>query len=171
MKRFGRGKVLVSRQSLRSTRLLSCSHSLRVSLLYFCETWTAYNHDAKVLSRFHLNFLRRIMKITWRDKIPGTPACWDDIPSHYDQQKPATVVWSCSKNGWWPKCLLYRKLATGKQGAIGQYITVLSGSRAAGLRTLWRRQWTTYFRWKMAMQDQQTLNLCTISAINDSGLE
>ena len=35
------------------------------SLLYSCETWTVYSHHAKVLNRYHLNCLRRIMKIIW----------------------------------------------------------------------------------------------------------
>ena len=42
------------------------------TLLYGCETWTVYQRHARTLNRFHLNCLRKILRIRWQDKIPDT---------------------------------------------------------------------------------------------------
>ncbi|KAJ1096931.1 hypothetical protein NDU88_002061 [Pleurodeles waltl] len=42
------------------------------TLLYACETWTVYERHAKKLNCFHMNCLRRLLKITWQDKVPDT---------------------------------------------------------------------------------------------------
>ena len=41
-------------------------------LLYTCETWTVYQHHAKIRNRFHLSCLRKLLKIRWQDKITDT---------------------------------------------------------------------------------------------------
>ena len=38
-------------------------------LLYSSETWTPYSSQVKVLNKFHLQCLRKMLKITWRDKV------------------------------------------------------------------------------------------------------
>ena len=38
-------------------------------LLYSSETWTPYSSQVKVLNKFHLQCLRKMLRITWRDKI------------------------------------------------------------------------------------------------------
>ena len=42
------------------------------SLLYGSESWTLYRRHVKTLEKAHMNFLRRILGITWRDKVPHT---------------------------------------------------------------------------------------------------
>ena len=42
------------------------------SLLYSCETWTLYRRQLMILDQFHLQCLRRIMKISWEDRIFNT---------------------------------------------------------------------------------------------------
>ncbi|VDL91670.1 unnamed protein product [Schistocephalus solidus] len=42
------------------------------TLLYRAETWTVYSIQARKLNHFHLNYLRRIFKLRWQDRIPGT---------------------------------------------------------------------------------------------------
>ena len=42
------------------------------SLLYGAETWTVYRRHMKQLEAFHIKSLQRILKLTWRDKIPHT---------------------------------------------------------------------------------------------------
>ena len=42
------------------------------SLLYGSEAWTLYRRQVKNLEKFHMNSLRRILGITWRDKVPHT---------------------------------------------------------------------------------------------------
>lgn len=42
------------------------------TLLYGCETWTVYQRHARTLNWFHLNCLRKMLRIRWLDKIPDT---------------------------------------------------------------------------------------------------
>ena len=42
------------------------------SSFYACETWTVYQCHARKLNHFHLNYLRKILRITWQDKLPDT---------------------------------------------------------------------------------------------------
>ena len=39
------------------------------TLLYGCETWTCYSRHLKKLDQFHLRSLRKILGITWKDKV------------------------------------------------------------------------------------------------------
>jgi len=41
-------------------------------LLYACETWTVYVKHARRLNKFHINCLRRLLRITWQDMILDT---------------------------------------------------------------------------------------------------
>ena len=41
-------------------------------LLYACETWTIYRRHEKKLNRFHLNCLRKILRVKWQDRVPDT---------------------------------------------------------------------------------------------------
>ena len=40
-------------------------------LLYGSETWTLYSKHLKKLNVFHLRCLRRVLHITWQDKVPN----------------------------------------------------------------------------------------------------
>ena len=42
------------------------------ALLYGCESWTLYSRHIKQLDQFHLRCLRRIMNISWQDRITNT---------------------------------------------------------------------------------------------------
>ncbi|XP_043916117.1 uncharacterized protein LOC122792394 [Protopterus annectens] len=55
-----------------STRLKVYKAVVLPTILYACETWTVYYCHAKKLNHFHMNCLRRLLKITWQDKVPGT---------------------------------------------------------------------------------------------------
>ena len=39
------------------------------TLLYGCETWTCYRRHLKKLDQFHLRCLRRLLGISWKDRI------------------------------------------------------------------------------------------------------
>ena len=57
------------RRSIRLTTKLKVYRAVVLtSLLYACETWTVYQRHAKKLNLFHLNCLRKILRITWQDK-------------------------------------------------------------------------------------------------------
>ena len=40
------------------------------TLLYGAETWTAYRRHIRQLEAFHIRSMQKILKLTWRDKIP-----------------------------------------------------------------------------------------------------
>ena len=69
-------------------------------LMYACETRTVYSRRAKKLNRFHLNCLRRLLHITWQDKVPDT-----ESPQPHRAPRASTlswaepIVWSCCQNG------------------------------------------------------------------------
>ena len=42
------------------------------TLLYGSEAWTTYSKQERKLNSFHLQSLRRILGISWRDKVPNT---------------------------------------------------------------------------------------------------
>ena len=42
------------------------------SLLYGSETWTLYRHHLQSLEYFHNASLRKILDVTWKDKVPET---------------------------------------------------------------------------------------------------
>ena len=42
------------------------------TILYACATWTVYHRHAKRLKYFYLSCVRKLLKIRWQDKIPGT---------------------------------------------------------------------------------------------------
>ena len=69
------------------------------TLLYGCETWTVYQRHARTLNRFHLNCLRKILRIRWQDKIPDTtfslaPTWWVSIPYWWNINSDGPVMWS-----------------------------------------------------------------------------
>ena len=52
------------------------------SLLYSCETWTAYSSHANTLNHLHLDCLQKILQVKWQDKIPDTEVLrLTDLPS------------------------------------------------------------------------------------------
>ena len=40
------------------------------SLIYGCETWTCYRHHIKKLDLFHLRCLRKILRVSGKDRVP-----------------------------------------------------------------------------------------------------
>ena len=42
------------------------------SLLYGSETWTVYQHQLRSLESFHMKSLRRILGVSWKDKVTNT---------------------------------------------------------------------------------------------------
>ena len=53
----------------------------------------------------------------------------------------------------------------------GHSVKALSGLGAIGWRKLGGRERSTYLRWEMVLQEQQTLNFCAIYFIHNSLLE
>ncbi|KAJ1109357.1 hypothetical protein NDU88_006719 [Pleurodeles waltl] len=55
-----------------STKLKMYKAVILPTLVYACETWTVYKRHAKKLNCFHMNCSRRLLKMTWRNKVPDT---------------------------------------------------------------------------------------------------
>ena len=55
-----------------NTRLKVYQACVTSILLYGSETWTPYARQETKLNSFHLRCLRRILGITWQDRIPNT---------------------------------------------------------------------------------------------------
>ena len=53
-------------------------------LLYGSETWTPYASQVQVLKKFHLQCLRKMLKITWRDKVTNNEVLsrWGSTQNH-----------------------------------------------------------------------------------------
>ena len=95
------------------------------TLLYACETWTVYERHARKLDRFHMNSLRKLLKITWQDKLPDTEVLSRaDLPSIHTLLKKAQVRWAGHivrmPNTRLPKRLFYGELTEGKRSQGGK---------------------------------------------------
>ncbi|KAI8492323.1 hypothetical protein Bbelb_297760 [Branchiostoma belcheri] len=124
---FGRLRASVwERRGIRlSTKLKVYRAVVLPSLLYACETWTIYARHARKLNRFHINCLKRLMKITWQDKVPDTEILQRaDLPSIHTLLRKAQVRWAGHlvrmPDTRLPKRLLYSELAEGKRSVGGQ---------------------------------------------------
>lgn len=95
------------------------------TLLYACETWAVYERHAKKLHRFHMDCLRKLLKITWQDKVSDTEVLSRaDLPSAYTLLRKAQVRWAGHlarmPDTRLPKILFYGELAEGKRLRGGQ---------------------------------------------------
>jgi len=61
----GKGEVGLTTQ----TEIVVYKAGLLTSLLYGCETWTMNSRQLRILD---LRYLRKIMKISWVDRVPNT---------------------------------------------------------------------------------------------------
>ena len=68
---FGRlwTRVWHERGITQATKIAVYRAVVLTSLLYGCETWTCYHHHIKKLDQFHLRCLRRLLGITWEDRV------------------------------------------------------------------------------------------------------
>ncbi|VDL88802.1 unnamed protein product [Schistocephalus solidus] len=65
------------------------------TLMYGAETWTITKKQARKLNHFHLSCLRRILKLSWQDRIPETEVLErTGILSIYAQLKQLQLRWS-----------------------------------------------------------------------------
>ncbi|VDL90743.1 unnamed protein product [Schistocephalus solidus] len=52
-----------------NTKLKMYNAVVLTTLLYKVETWTIYSNQARKLNHFHLSCLRKILKLSWQDRI------------------------------------------------------------------------------------------------------
>lgn len=92
------------------------------TLLYGSESWTLYAKQEHKLNAFHMRCLRRILNITWQDKVPNTQVLERAaLPSIYAILKQRRLRWLGHvirmEDGRIPKDLLYGELAEGSRAA------------------------------------------------------
>ena len=124
---FGRlrGTVWERRGIQRNTKIKVYKAVVLPTLLYACETWTVYVRHARKLNRFHINCLRKLLNITWQDKVPDTEVLTQaELPSIFSLLGKAQLRWAGHlvrmPDSRLPKKLLYGELATGKRNHGGQ---------------------------------------------------
>ena len=84
------------------------------TLLYGSETWTAYARRERRLNSFHLRCLRRILGISWQDRVPNK-----DIPSMFAMLSQRRLRWLGHilrmEDGRVSKDVLYGELTSGSR--------------------------------------------------------
>ncbi|XP_055898268.1 uncharacterized protein LOC129928329 [Biomphalaria glabrata] len=87
-------------------------------LLYGSESWTTYTKQERKLNSFHLRCLRRILKVTWKEKLCNSEIlARSGIPSIFTALRLLRLCWlghvRRMEDKRIPKVILYRQLATG----------------------------------------------------------
>ena len=82
-KRIGKAATTIARLTTRvwtnhrltaRTKMAVYSACVISTLLYSSEKWTTYARQERRLNIFHLRSIRRILGISWQDRIPNTEA-------------------------------------------------------------------------------------------------
>ena len=87
------------------------------TLLYSSETWTTYAWQERRLNTFHLKSIRRILGISWQDKVTNADVLSRaGLPSMYTLRK---LRWlghvRRMEDGRIPNDILYGELALGRR--------------------------------------------------------
>ena len=90
------------------------------TLLYGSETWTTYARQDRRLNSFHMRCIRRILGISWEDKVTNTEVLSRaDLPSMFTLLRQRRLRWlghvRRMDDGRIPKDILYGELAAGKR--------------------------------------------------------
>ena len=132
------------------------------TLLYGSETWTLYSHQERRVNSFHLRCLRRILGITWQDRVPNKNILAQaGIPSIFALLSQRRLRWlghvSRMQEGRLPKDMLYGELATGTRPAsrpVLRYKDVCKRDLKAGSinPTGWETVAANCSSWKLAVK-------------------
>ena len=128
-KRVGKAATTLARLSSRvwenpkltnKTKVAVYNACVVSTLLYGSETWTTYARQERRLNSFHMRCLRRILGISWEDKIPNTEVLSRaNLPSMFTLLRQRRLRWlghvHRMEDGRIPKDLLYGELAAGKR--------------------------------------------------------
>ena len=124
---FGRlrSRVWNERDLKEETKIAIYSAVVLSSLLYGCESWTCYCRHHKKLDQFHLRCLRKILGITWMDKVSNQNVLRRaNLPVVEALITKAQPRWSCHvmrmEDSRLPKQVFCSELAIGKRKQGGQ---------------------------------------------------
>ena len=126
--RIGKAATAMARLTKRvwSNTMLTTNTKMRVyqacvlsTLLYSCESWTLYTRQELRLNAFHLRSIRKILGITWQDRVPNKDVlARAKIPSMFALLSQRRLRWVGHvvrmQDGRIPKEILYGELATGR---------------------------------------------------------
>lgn len=131
------------------------------SLLYGCETWTLYRKHIRALDQFHLRCLRRIMDISWEDRVSNTGvlrrAKMDGIEAFIMKAQLRWVGHVVRmEDTRLPKMVFFSELATGARNLgrpLKRFKDTLKASLAAcGIPVAgWETLTTNRSAWRMAI--------------------
>lgn len=90
------------------------------TLLYGSEAWATYSRQEKKLNTFHMRCLRRILSVTWQDKVTNNEILQrSHLPSMFTLLRQRRLRWlghvRRMEDGRIPKDLLYGDLANGSR--------------------------------------------------------
>lgn len=90
------------------------------TLLYASETWTTYARQERRLNTFHMRSLRRILGISWQDKVTNAEVLSRaGLPTLYTLLRQRRLRWlghvHRMDDGRIPKDILYGELASGRR--------------------------------------------------------
>ena len=128
-KRIGKAATTLARLTTRvwsnpmlteKTKMAVYNACVISTLLYGGETWTTYARQERRLNTFHMRSLRRILGISWQDKVPNTEVLSRaGLPSMFTLLRQRRLRWlghvHRMPGGRIPKDLLYGELATGSR--------------------------------------------------------
>jgi hypothetical protein len=128
-KRIGMASSALARLSRRvwTNNMLSTNTKITVykacvlsTLLYASESWTIYSSQERKINTFHMRCLRRILGITWRDKVTNNEVLERaGIPSMFTVLRQRRLRWLghvCRMaDGRIPNDILYGELTSGKR--------------------------------------------------------
>ncbi|XP_052673517.1 uncharacterized protein LOC128155711 [Crassostrea angulata] len=103
-----------------STKMAVYNACIISTLLYGSESWTTYSRQERRLNAFHLRCLRRILGISWQDKVPNTEVLSRaNLPSMFTMLRQRRLRWlghvRRMDDGRIPKDILYGELRSGKR--------------------------------------------------------
>ena len=127
--RVGKAATTMARlaKKVRDNSLLTTNTQIKVyqacvlsTLLYGSEAWTLYSRQEHRLNLFYLCCLRRILGITWQDRVSNTKVlALTRIPSMFALLSKRRLRWlghvSRIQDGRIPKDILFGELATGSR--------------------------------------------------------
>ena len=126
---FGRlwNRVWSERGITQTTRIAVYRAVVLTSLLYGCETWTCYRRHIKKLDQFHLRCLRKILGISWDDRVTNQDVLRRaKLPGIEAMIMQAQLRWSGHvirmEDNRLPKQLFCSELALGSRKQGGQLL-------------------------------------------------
>ncbi|KAI8512327.1 hypothetical protein Bbelb_089660 [Branchiostoma belcheri] len=170
-KRIGKAATVMARLGKRvwdnamlttNTKLVVYKACILSTLLYGSEAWTLYSHQERRLNAFHMRCLRRILGISWQDRVPNKDVLAQaGMTSMYALLSQRRLRWlghvSRMDDGRIPKDVLYGELATGARPAgrpVLRYKDVLKRDMKAGGidQTSWETVAADRSRWRQAVK-------------------